>query len=120
MSVTTYQVRNTSGQLTDDDIKYLSKRKIKCLCIGEKTSKDKVRCLELDDGNYISPQYGNSPSWSETDNKDYIFVEPKFFVPRAWTRNTAYQCWSTRFDSISVTDEIWKTILSNWLCLARS
>ena len=115
MSVTIHQIRNTDGLLTEDDLKYLANRKIKCLCIGQKTDEGKIRCLELDDGNYISPQYDNALSWSKTDNAAYIFVEPKFFVPKAWTRNTALQCWGVRFDSISVTNEIWNTIMSNWL-----
>lgn len=102
------------GKLSSEDLKYLTQRIIKCLCIGIKTDKNKVRCVELDDGNYIEPLYGEEPEFQETED-GYIYVYPGHFVPKEWTRNTAFQCWPTNFKSLSVNKEIWNEILQQWL-----
>ena len=91
------------GELSRENIEYLNKSKIKCLCLGTRENNGEVRCFELEDGNFIFPLYGQCPTWKipQNDNQ-HIFVNPCYLIKKNKVRPTGGQCWPSYPNSLHV------------------
>ena len=102
------------GELSRENIEYLTKRKIKCLCLGARETYDWVHCFELDDGNFVFPLYGENPIWKNSDNIDYVSINQLYLIKRNKTRQTGDQCWPMYSGSLHVNRNIFNHILRNY------
>jgi hypothetical protein len=88
------------------------------ICVGRKTSPDRVRCIKLGD-NLMFPSYSSDFKWRVSDNGKYVIVSDSKYLPQAVEIHidkavyTGHQCWGMNNNN-AITDELFAYHLSNF------
>lgn len=84
---------------------------IKVVCLGTKNFQDRVRCIELQNGTFIFPEYGKEPQWKTMD-ENHVSIEPEILISKQWIKMTPFECWGMLQSSTTVNQLDFSRILS--------